>query len=172
MTYKISDLARAVAKIESLGPEEAKPREKALRNMTQRLPFKPAGRDGHADVFDDAGIAALRLVQIAAGIGVGRPGLDALTRQLTSSDHLAPRVEKSTMPTVAADMVRRARDGENFCLRIDRTQTGDVLYNFGHIVSGKINQIFENAGANPTVVASLEIQAGELIRDLLTELRA
>ena len=167
---KIADIGAAVARIENLDRESAQRREKELRNLTQRLPFMPVGRDGRTDIYDLPSLAALRVVQIAADIGLSRPTLAKFVAALHESD-------RSEMPSpgkrgrVMDRLVQRAVAGETFAVAINLLPGGETVVFTGDRPNSETDAIFDSAGF-PSPIATVEIRADELIRALLDELKA
>ncbi|WP_288943965.1 hypothetical protein [uncultured Roseovarius sp.] len=172
--WRISDLAKAVTSLEGLKGNAVITREKGLRNLTQKLPFSPASREGRADLYAEDTIAAIRLVQIAGDMGLGRAELADLTFRLTSEEPLAEKVKVEggwTRPHRIALMVQRAKAGETFNLRIGRTVHGHKIYSYGLSKNSVVEAIYESADAELKPVAVLEIHASQLISDLLGALK-
>jgi hypothetical protein len=167
---KISDMGAALARIEHLNEEDALRREKELRNLTQRLPFMPVGREGRADVYDVASLAALRLVQVAADVGVTRPILSRLVSALHET-HRADGPSAGKKERVMDRLEARAKAGDRFSVSIDLLPGGDTVVRIGDRPKSETDAIFESAGF-PDPIATVEIRADELIRALVGELKA
>jgi len=175
MTYTLSQYATAVAKIEGLSQEEAEVRERNTRNLSQRHPIAPVGKSGRKDLYDLRALAALRIVQTASDVGLGRAELNALTLKLLSDHPTVPRhkVEGGySRKCVAAEYVSRVRSGVASSLKIQRTRNGWTIYDFGFSDSKIVDEIFASAGAEPIVVATLELHVSNLLSDLLEALEA
>ena len=180
MNHSITQIATVFGRIGATPQEDEATRIKAVRNMTQRLPFPVTGRQGNADTFDTAIVSAMRLVQIGSEFGLGRAEMVYLSTALCAPDFLAPLAPVSggfTRPTMAQTMLARVKAGEVFSIYMDRTATGQTMFRPGwtpHNPKGKAfaDMVFESAGANPDVIATLEIKASRLIADLLRELGA
>lgn len=166
--HKIADLGAAIARIENLDSEAAARREKELRNLTQRLPFMPIAREGRTDVYEFASLAALRLVQIAADVGLSRPTLAKLVSALHEPDRAGPP-EAGMKGRVMDRLLAQAQAGERFTVSVDLLPGGKTVVRTGETRSPEIDAVFEAAGI-PDPVARVEIQADELIRGLLEEL--
>lgn len=162
--HKISEMAAALAEIEELDFENAKRREKELRNLTQRLPFIPKERDGRADLYDFPSLAALRIVQIASDIGVSRPALAKLVSALYQQDR-SDGPKAGTQQRVIDRLVAQAIAGDSFTVSIECTAHGDLYVLSGTPSKTKIDEIFRSAGF-PEIVASIQIKADNLIRNL------
>lgn len=164
----IVDMGAAIARIESLEPEDAKRRLKELRNLTQRLPFIPVGRDWQSDVYDFPSIAALRLVQVAAGLGVTRPVLAKMVAALHETDRSEP-FKAGMRGRVMDQMVARVKAGESFKVSIKLFPGGEIVVRAGGEPTAETDAVFASAGY-PEPIASVEIHADRLIRELLAEL--
>ena len=180
MTHTIAEIGTAISILEALVGSAATNRIGELRTLTQRLPFMPDGKAWRADTYSQATVACLRIVQIASDIGLGRAELHDLTSQFHAPDFLAPLAPVSggfTRPTMAQTMLARVKAGEVFSIYMDRTATGQTMFRPGwtpHNPKGKAfaDSVFASAGAEPDVIATLEIKASRLIADLLRELDA
>jgi len=178
MTHTLSEVGAAIGRLERLNGPAAQAREKHLRNLTQQLPFMTEGKRWKADTYSVAIVGALRVVQVAFDIGLGRRELHDLTSQFHRTDHLAPAVRVPggfTKPTMAETALARAQAGEAFSICLDRTAGGQTLFRPGWTphnaaAHATADAIFASAGAEPDLIATLEVKASRLISDLLTEL--
>ncbi len=217
----IAEIGAAICELECLEGIEATARIKELRRLTQQLPFMPDGKAWRADTYSQATMGALRVVQIASDMGLGRSQLHELTSQFQSPDFLAPLSEGRallddegfaihntrgrilrdgfTRPTMAETALSRSLSMETFSIYLERTVTGQTLFRPGweshgtHSTSvlrklpgafernpeynpqnldGKsfADSVFASAGADPRIIAILEIKASDLIRELSNKL--
>ena len=162
--HSIAQIGDHIARAEFLDDETEAVRLKALRNLTQRLPIRASGKRGRADLYDTPTAAAIRLVDLAREMGIGRAVLHDFTLLLGGTDMLAP-VAQGSKPTVAERMVARARAGEQFEVTISRSVDGRIAYAFGHPRSTVEDDAF---GWQTAAVFSL--RASGLICDLIADL--
>lgn len=180
MTHTIAEIGTAICRLEGLEGSAATFRAGELRTLTQRLPFMPNGKQWRADTYAQETAAALRVVQIAADVGLGRPELHSLTSHFNAPDFLAPLAPVPggfTRPTMAQTMLARVKAGETFSIFLDRTATGQTIIRpdwAPHNPQGRAfaDSVFESAGAEPDVIASVELKASRIVADLLRELES
>lgn len=80
--YTLSKIAETFARLDAIAPEDRAAYEKGLRNLAQRNHLPPADVSGRVFLYDDAGAASIRMIQIAHAFGIGRMALEALTQFL------------------------------------------------------------------------------------------
>ena len=87
----IAEIAPIFARLDEHQGAEVATVDKALRNLTQRLPIAPSDRAGRAFVYDRPGVVALRLTYLAHQFGLHRVLLDPYARFLGIQAHEAVR---------------------------------------------------------------------------------
>ncbi|SEL86771.1 hypothetical protein SAMN05443999_1095 [Roseovarius azorensis] len=133
--FKISQASVAFAEIDQLPDDDFNTLDKELRNLTQRTSIAPRERDGRADLFDEAGVCALRLVHIAKRFGFDRFQLDRLARFLLSADTLPGRYRSfeggRRALSVIEEAIERTREGEVFDLSLVMYRDGTIAVRAG-----------------------------------------
>ena len=80
----LTEIADIFAHLDSVASVDRAAYEKGLRNLAQRNHLPPSDVSGRVFLYDEAGAASIRLVQIAHAFGIGRMALEALTQFLAA----------------------------------------------------------------------------------------
>lgn len=175
--FTLTQIGAAVSELESLTGTDAASRTTNLRHLTQRLPIVARGRQWRAGTYDAGTVAALRVVQVANDLGINRAALVALIDFFRGPIGEPPMIENRPGEFHPGDtgdaLAVAALAGETFSVFLHFTRDGGVVPALGPL-RGE-----QPAGGGHTVkylsgdvIATVEIKASGLIRDLLRKLGA
>jgi len=159
--FRISHAAAVFAQLDDLPDDKFPILDKALRNLTQRHFIEPSDRQGRADLYSIESVVVMRLAQKAEAFGIARHLLGDFIRFLQSAPMLPTRYLKGDgvhiALTTVQEAIERAREGEDFKLGL--TMGGERV---------SPRAWWEGQAGHSD--ASLQIDAGRLIRDVLAKL--
>lgn len=116
--YTIRQATETFAKLDGTPKDQMASLDKALRNISTRFYLAPKGRDGLANLYDLAGICALRLIYKATLFGLDRWMLEDFARWMQNQPIGPARrveVEGGLRPqTPVEEGIDRAKKGERF----------------------------------------------------------
>lgn len=128
--YTIRQATETFAKLDGTPKDQVASLDKALRNITTRVYLAPKGRDGLANLYDLAGICALRLIYKATVFGLDRWMLEDFARWMQNQPVGPARrvaVGSDLRPqTPIEEGIDRVKEGQRFDFNV-------ILHTDGHL---------------------------------------
>jgi len=125
--FKLTQAITSFAEIDQIQLREKNVFDNSIRNLTQKVHFEAASRDGRADLYSLSTICAIRLVHKAAVFGLSRHVLEDFTHFLLSIPEGPGQTDENGWKlSIADEALKRALEGEEFTITLAMFPNGRI----------------------------------------------